>query len=208
MNNTRLLTLTGIGGGGKARLALRLAENLLASYPDGVWFVDLAPLKDAERVTQTVAMTLGVPEESGIALVGRVTAHLATLRMLIVLDNCEHVLGSAAELAEALLAASTQVKLLVTSREGLAITGEQVVALRSLSAPAANVTDLHAIEGSEAVRLFEDRARLADMRFSLTAANAPVIAEICRPLDGIPRADELGAERAKALSARGIRDKL
>ncbi len=208
LGDARLLTLTGIGGCGKTRLALKLAEHLLATFPDGVWFVDLAPLLEAERVTLTMATALGLREEPGMPLINRLAAHLATRRTLIVLDNCEHVLAAAAELAEAVLAASANLKLVVTGREGLGITGEQSLALRSLSMPATSATDLHAIEATEAVRLFLDRARLVEPGFSLEAATAPLIAEICRRLDGIPLAIELAAARVKMLSVEEIRARL
>jgi non-specific serine/threonine protein kinase len=205
---SRLLTLTGIGGCGKTRLALKLADERLASFPDGVWFVDLAPLKDAERVALTMATALGVQEATGTPLVGRIAAHLGNRRDLILLDNCEHVVAAAAELVEALLVACPELKFVVTSREGLGIAGEQVVSLRSLSVPAPSTTDLEAIEGTEAVRLFVDRARLVDPRFRLDATNAPGIAEICRRLDGIPLALELAAVRVKMLSVQEIRSRL
>jgi non-specific serine/threonine protein kinase len=208
LGESRLLTVSGIGGCGKTRLALKLAENLLESHPDGVWFVDLAPLTDAERVPLIMAGALGVRGSTGTPLVERLAQHIAARHMLIVLDNCEHVLEAAAELIDVLLAGCPNVRVVVTSREGLGIVGEQVVALRSLSMPAPGASDPAAIEASESVSLFVDRARLAESSFRLDATSAPMVAEICRRLDGIPLALELAAVRVKMLSIAEIRDRL
>ena len=209
LGDTRLLTLTGIGGCGKTRITLRLAENLLGAYPDGVWFVDLAPLNDAGSVVSTAATVLGVREEHGTPLIDRLTRHVNVGRVLIVLDNCEHVLAAAGDLAEALLATSTDLKLVVTSREGLGVAGEQTFSVRSLPVPAQGKgTDFNSIESSDAVRLFVDRARLVEPRFTLDVTNAPVISEICHRLDGIPLAIELAAARVKVLTVEQIREKL
>jgi non-specific serine/threonine protein kinase len=205
MGDTRLLTLAGIGGCGKTRLALRLAENLLASFPDGVWFVDLAPLKDAHRVALTVATVLGVPEQPGAPLADLLVRHLQSQRALLVLDNCEHVLDPAAELADTLLGACADLKLIATSREGLGIDGERIVSLRSLSVPPrAEAHTLATVEASEAVRLFVDRAQVVDPQFGLSEASAGPVAEICRRLDGIPLAIELAAARVRVLSVEEI----
>jgi non-specific serine/threonine protein kinase len=205
---TRLLTLTGIGGSGKTRLALRLAESMLPSFPDGVWFTDLAPLVDAERVPATVAAALSVSEAADQSLMELIRERLSGKRTLIVLDNCEHLLGAAAELADALLAVDDDVRILATSREGLGIEGERLVAIRSMSVPADRKHDLRAIEESDAVRLFVDRAQAARRDFTLAPDNAAAIAEICRRLDGIPLAIELAAARVKVLSVEQIRSRL
>ena len=203
LREARLLTLTGIGGCGKTRLALQLARQLLAAFPDGVWFVDLAPVQDQQRVAAAVAATLNVREEAGTPLAARLIAHLATRHMVIVLDNCEHVIGPVVELSEALLAACGQLKIIATSREALGVNGEQIYPVRSLTLPAA--ADPDAMQGSEAVRVFVDRARLTLPDFALDECNAPAIAEICRRLDGIALAIELAAARVKLLSVDEIR---
>lgn len=204
----RLLTLTGTGGSGKTRMALRLAETHLGIYRDGAWFVDLAPLSDPLRVPLAVAAALDVREEPGTPLVDRLARHLGDSCTLLVLDNCEHVLAAAAELCETLLAKCPGLRILVTSREGLGIHGERPVALGPLSLPAPEAGELSLIEASEAVRLFVDRAQLVDLDFVLDATTSGAVAEICRRLDGIPLAVELAAARISVLSAQEIRSKL
>ena len=206
LHDSRLLTLTGIGGCGKTRLALQLARQQLAQFPGGVWFVDLAPLQDALRVASTVAATLGVRQEAGIPLIERLIAQLASRRVLIVLDNCEHVIDAAAELVDALLAACAELKIVATSREGLGLAGEQTFSVRPLSLPAG--ADLEAIQASEAVQLFVDRARLAVPEFAVNEQSAPAIVEICRRLDGIALAIELAAARVTMLTVEEIRARL
>ena len=209
MGETRLLTLTGVGGCGKTRLGLRLAESLLEAHPDGVWWVDLAPVSEDSRFTLSLATTLGVQEEAGRPLLETIARHLEGRRVLLVLDNCEHLLAATAEAADALLSATGDLRIVVTSREGLGIEGEHVFALRSLGVPSATAqTDLHAVEESDAVQLFVDRARLAASDFALTEATAPAVAEICRRLDGMPLAIELAAARIKMLTAEQIRARL
>jgi len=208
LSETRVLTLTGVGGCGKTRLALRVAEERFGAH-DGVWFVDFAPIQDGERVPVAVATALGVMEEPGGSLTESLSAHLAGRDVLLVLDNCEHVLSATAELADALLASAPGLRILATSREGLGLDGEQLIAVRSLSVPRRDAPiDAEAIESSEAMRLFVDRARASDPRFTLDARNGSVVAEICRRLDGIPLAIELAASRVKVLSVEQIRSKL
>ena len=206
LRDVRLLTLTGIGGCGKTRLALRLAQAQLAGFTDGVWFVDLAPIQEAQRVPLALAAVLSVREQVGTPLLEQLAAHLATQRALIVLDNCEHVIDAVAQLVDALLANCGELKLVVTSREGLGVAGEQVFPVRPLSLPAS--ADAAALQASEAVQLFIDRARLALPDFSLDQHNAAAIAEICRRLDGIALAIELAAARVKLLAVEEIRARL
>jgi len=209
VQETRLLTLTGIGGCGKTRLALKIAETLLASYPDGVWFVDLAPLSQRSGVVDALALALAVRGEPGRDLTETLCRHVRGKRVLLVLDNCEHVLDPARELVDALLGAGTELRILVTSREGLGIDGERAVPVRSLPVPGPeSAGDLQAVEASAAVRLFVDRARIVDPDFALTMENAAGVADICRRLDGIPLAIELAAPRVKVLSVEEIRAKL
>ena len=203
---TRMLTLTGIGGSGKTRLALQLAEAALGRYPDGVWFVDLAPLSDATQVAEAVAAQIGAREVPGKTIVELIEAALTNRRVLLVLDNCEHVISAVAELADALLSACGALTILATSREGLGVEGEQQMALRSLSTPSeATAVDLQAVTASDAVALFVDRARTAAPDFVLNDTNAAGVADICRRLDGIPLALELAAARVKMLSVDQIR---
>ena len=209
LQETRLLTLTGIGGGGKTRLALKLAEHLLASYPEGVWFVDLAPLSHASGVVDALALALGVRGQPGRDLTETLCRHVGRKRMLLVLDNCEHLLESTTALVDALLGAVNELRIVITSREGLGIDGERPIAVRSLPVPGLELAgDLQAVGASAAVRLFVDRARIVDPNFALTTENAPVVAEICRRLDGIPLAIELAAPRVRVLSVDEIRSKL
>ncbi|HET9234889.1 MAG TPA: protein kinase, partial [Candidatus Eisenbacteria bacterium] len=206
LDETRMLTLTGIGGSGKTRLALRIAEQAIQSYPEGVCFVDLAPLPEPRLVLETVAAGFGVKEVADRSLSDVLVAHVRGKRLLLVLDNCEHVLGETAALADMLLSTADQLTILATSREGLGVEGERLVGLRSLSTPAHN--DAKTVSEADAVKLFVDRARLASEDFQITAENAGGVAEICRRLDGIPLAIELAAARVRVLSVEQIRTKL
>ena len=203
---SRLITLSGIGGCGKTRLAQELARQQLDAFADGVWFVDLAPLQDGERVAAVVAATLGVADIDGASLEPRLAEHVAPRRLLLVLDNCEHVIDAVVAVVETLLAASPSLQLVATSREAFGIAGEQIYPVRSLALPAS--AELDAIRAAEAVRIFVDRARLVEPGFTLDGANAPVVAEICRRLDGIALAIELAAARVAILSVNEIRTRL
>ena len=199
---TRLLTLTGIGGCGKTRLALQLAWQQRAAFPEGVWFVDLAPLREAQRIAPAVAAALGMREETHTPLIDRLCAYLAERRALIVLDNCEHLIDAAAAVADALVDRCGRLTIMATSREALGLDGEQVVAVRTLSLPA--TADLAAWRESEAVQLFIDRAGLAQPDFSVDEHNAPAVIEVYRRLDGIALAIELAASRVGMLPVAEI----
>src|SRR6185369_3893802 len=205
LRDTRLLTLSGVGGCGKTRLARELAQRQLGGFPDGVWFVDLGPLQEARRVPATVAATLGMHDALGPPL-ERLTDHFKSRQTLVVLDNCEHVIDAAIESIEALLGGCAAVKIVATSREALGVAGEQIFAVRSLSLPAS--TNLDEMQRSEAVRLFVDQARLVMPEFAVDERNAAAIAEICRRLDGIALAIELAAARVRVLSVEEIRSRL
>ncbi len=202
LQRTRLLTLTGIGGCGKTRLALQLAWQQRAAFPEGVWFVDLAPLREGQRIAPAVAAALGLREETHSPLIDHLCAHLAQRQALIVLDNCEHLIDAAAALADALVERCAALTIVATSREALGVIGEQVVAVRTLSLPA--TADLAAMRESEAVRLFIDRAGLAQPDFSVDEHNAPAVVEVCRRLDGIALAIELAASRVGMLPVAEI----
>jgi predicted ATPase/DNA-binding winged helix-turn-helix (wHTH) protein len=202
---SRLLTLTGIGGCGKTRLALRLAEDQAARHPGGVWLVDLAPVADASGLASALAAALEVREESGTPIVDRVAAHLADARHLIVLDNCEHLVLPVAALCDELLSRCPNVTILATSRVVLRSAGEQVFPVQPLSLPDSG--DAQALAASEAVQLFLNRAALAwpDFAdFELADAQGPTVGRICHRLEGIALAIELAAARADVLSLQEI----
>jgi predicted ATPase/class 3 adenylate cyclase len=202
---TRLLTLTGPGGSGKTRLALEAASGLLAGYPGGVWMLELAPVTDPALVPQVLATTLGVREEAGRTVLAIAIDHLRTRRALLVLDNCEHLIDACAQLADALLRACQDVKVLASSREPLSLTGEVVFRVPPLSLPdPRQMPPLEHVTDYEAIRLFVDRAVAAKPDFALTEANASVTAKVCERLDGIPLAIELAAARVRTLSIQQI----
>jgi len=205
LHDSRLLTLSGIGGCGKTRLAQELAQRQLGAFPDGVWFIDLGPLQDAERVPATVAATLGI-KDAVVAPLERLTEHLKSRQTLVLLDSCEHVIDAAVESIDALLEKCSALKVVATSREALGMQGEQIFMVRSLSLP--TTSDLDEMLRSEAVRLFVDHARLVLPDFTVDKGNAGAIAEICRRLDGIALAIELAASRVKVLSVHEIRARL
>jgi predicted ATPase/class 3 adenylate cyclase len=211
LGTTRLLTLTGTGGAGKTRLALQVAADLLDAYADGVWFVELATLTDASLVPQAALSALGLREEPGRALVGTLVDSLCPKRLLLILDNCEHVVDACAGLAEQLLRGCPRASVLATSREVLRAEGEVVWRVPSLPAPtpeARHAERLSALTQYAAVRLFIDRAVAAKAGFGVTNENAPAVAEICWRLDGIPLAVELAAARVNVLSPEQIRERL
>jgi predicted ATPase/class 3 adenylate cyclase len=206
---TRLLTLVGTGGLGKTRLSLQLAADVLDDFPDGVWFVELAPLRDPRRVPQAVSSVLGVKEEAGRPVIEALVRYVRDRKLLVVLDNCEHLLHGCAEVAKALLQAGAGVKVLASSREPLHLAGETSCPVPALAAPdAGQVPTPDAMGQYEAVRLFVDRARAAVPQFAITDANAAAVAAICRRLDGIPLALELAAARVRALSVQDIAARL
>ena len=206
LERTRLITLAGIGGCGKTRLAIKLAERVLASFPDGVRFVDLAPVTEPERVARSLATAVEVREERDKPIEETLIRQLAGQRTLLVLDNCEHLIDTCAVLVGRLLASTSALCVLVTSREGLGIAGERVVPVRSLTLPPPDADqDPGALAGFEAVRLFVERAQLVAPEFALGAGNASAVVEICRRLDGIPLALELAAARVAMLSVEQIR---
>jgi predicted ATPase/class 3 adenylate cyclase len=207
LSNTRLLTLTGSGGGGKTRLGLQVAAELLEGGGDGVWLVELAPIADKNLVVQTIAHALGVREEIGRPLQQTLVEHLKPRNLLLLLDNCEHVLDTCVPLADALLRQCPQVRILATSREAMGIAGEQTYRVPSLSVPTdPKRATVESLGQYEAVRLFTERARAVQPAFTIT--NAPALAQLCVRLDGIPLAIELSAARLRSLSVEEINQKL
>ncbi len=186
------MTLTGVGGVGKTRLALQVAAEVLPRFPDGAWVSELAVASDDDALVQVVVAALNVSPLPGLTLDQSVIEFLRAKRLLLVLDNCEHLLDGAGRLADAILRECPGVRILATSREGLAVRGEQMMAVRSLGVPADGL-DFDALAHSDAVVLFAERAGAARAGFRLDAGNAAAVAEVCRRLDGIPLALELAA---------------
>ena len=199
----RLVTLTGVGGVGKTRLALGVAAALAAGFSDGCWLVELSPVADGEEVLKTVASAIRAPTTTADTLV----AYLAERRVLIVLDNCEHLLDAAADLVDAMLADCADVHVLVTSREPLGLDGEQVRRVQSLALPDARATpgDAGAVA---AVRLFAERAASVRAGFTIDSDNVEAVVEICRHLDGIPLAIELAAALVRGMAPAEIARRL
>ncbi len=210
LGSARLVTLIGSGGCGKTRLAIQVARNLLESVPDGAWIVELAALSDPSLVPQSVAVALGLREETGRPLVETIAEHLASRTLLLVLDNCEHLTGGCAPLAQALLAAAPGLRILATSRQALGVPGERLWRIPSLSVPDPGGAPLarQAVSRYESVRLFLDRATAVQPSFALTDQNAWTVAQICGRLDGIPLAIELAAARVKVLPVAQILGRL
>ena len=205
----RLVTLSGTGGTGKTRLALQVAAEVLDQFPEGVWFVELAPLTNPELIPQTILAALGIDEQAGLSSMQVLMENLRERSLLLILDNCEHLVSAAAELATILLNKAQQLKILATSREALKINGEQNWYVPSLSLPdLQHLPEAPVLSQYEAVRLFIDRALLVQPNFAVTNDNAPAIAQICHRLDGIPLAIELAAARVKALDVEQINHRL
>jgi predicted ATPase/DNA-binding CsgD family transcriptional regulator len=202
----RLVTVTGPGGSGKTRLAGEVARGVSGRYADGVWLVELAAVADPDQVAAVVAVALGVRDEPGVAAAEAVARVLARQQLLLVLDNCEQVIGAAAQLCAGLLAAADDVKILATSREPLAVAGEARYRLAPLALP--DLDDLAEAARAEAVVLFADRACSADAHFALDEQTGPAVARLVRRLDGMPLAIELAAARVEALGVTGLLDRI
>jgi predicted ATPase/DNA-binding SARP family transcriptional activator len=205
----RLATLTGPGGCGKTRLAIQVAGDLVDSFRDGVWWVDFAPLTGASLVSQAVAKAMGVHEEPGVPVRRTLANHLRSRTVLLVLDNCEHLLDEIARLAAVLLSECPALKILATSREALGVPGEMILLVPSLSFPTmGRFLPGEKAEDYESVRLLRERATAVKPEFGLSEENLSAVAQICQRLDGIPLAIELAAARIKALPVAEIATRL
>ena len=204
---SRLVTLTGAGGAGKTRLGLQVAAGLADDTLGGVWFADLAPVQDPDLVAVTVADVLGVRQEPARPVAEALVQAVGERRVLVMLDNCEHLIEACAKLADALLRGCPNLALLATSREPLGIDGEQVYRVPSLGVPATG-DDAETIRASEAVRLLEDRAAAQGVPLGWDEQSAQVAGRICRRLDGIPLGSELAAARLRVMSVDELEDRL
>src|SRR5215212_885754 len=208
LEDARLLTLTGSGGCGKTRLALAAAGELVEGFEDGVWMVELASLADSSLMPQAVASVLGVRGQPGRLPYETFSDYLRTRKVLLILDNWEHLVEVCAELAEALLHSSPELRVLATSREALGVTGEVAWPVPSLSLPDHwRLPDIESLPQYESARLFVERAAAVKPTFAFTEQNAKAVAQLCYRLDGIPLAIELAA-RAKVLYVEQIADRL
>jgi predicted ATPase/class 3 adenylate cyclase len=206
---TRLLTLVGVGGAGKTRLALQVAAELVEDYGDGVWLTELAALADPGLVPQTLASAIGVREQPGRAITETLLERLRAKSCLLVLDNCEHLLEACARLTEGLLRNCPEVRVLASSREGLGIAGETTYHVLSLSVPESErEATPDTLAPCDSARLFLDRAQSHHPSFGITDRNAPAVAQICRRLDGIPLAIELAAARVRAMPVEQLAGRL
>jgi len=205
----RLITLTGVGGTGKTRLSLQVAADMLDQFRDGVWFVELASISDPDIIAQTIVSCLGIPEQPGLAMLQLLLDYVRVKKLLLVLDNCEHLIEASAELVDTLLSSAPSVKIIATSREALGVSGEMTWHVPSLSLPdVKQVPTVEQLSQYEAVQLFIERAMLVQPHFLVTRDNAPAVAQICYRLDGIPLAIELAAARVKGLSVEQIASRL
>jgi predicted ATPase len=205
LTNSHLVTLTGPGGVGKTRLALQVAYGMVTSFKDGICFIELAALAEPRLVVQGVAQVLNVKEVPGQPLLAALTNFCFSRRLLLILDNCEHLLDATAGLAQHLLLNCPDLRLLVTSREQLNIPGETVKLIEPLDLPdPRNLPALDQLQKYPAIKLFSDRALLTQPQFKLTEHNAMAVARICYQLDGLPLALELAAVRLRSLTAEQI----
>ena len=202
----RLVTVTGPGGAGKTRLAVQVARQVAGQFADGAWLVELAPVADPAQVAAVVASTLGVREQPGLSAAEALARALPRQQVLLVLDNCEHVIAAAAALCAALLAACDDLRVLATSREPLRVAGEARYRLASLALP--DLDDLAEAARAEAVALFAERARDADAHFTLDDQTSPAVARLVTRLDGMPLAIELAAAQVEALGVTGLLGRL
>lgn len=204
----RLVTLIGPGGTGKTRLSIRVARDIRDGFPDGVWFLELAPLTDPKRIPYALADVLNLQEVPGVSVEELIANYLRERQALLVFDNCEHLVEASARLIEELLRAAPLVQIMASSREAIGIYGENVVRVPSLPLPDEDAGDWDQIASTGAVKLFIERGRMANAERWFTPENGPAIAQICRRLDGIPLALELAAARLRVFSPAQILERL
>jgi predicted ATPase/class 3 adenylate cyclase len=207
LSEARIVTLCGVGGVGKTRLAFQVAAEVLPQFPDGAWVVELASVGAAEAVQETVASALGVQPAPGATLEQVVLEYLKSKTLLLILDNCEHLLNPVASFVDVALRTAPALTILATSREGLAVSGERLLTVPSLRTPDATMP-IEDVVIADAVRLFAERAQEARSNFDVTSEDVRVVGELCRRLDGIPLALELAAARVRVMSPREILDHL
>lgn len=209
LSEHRLVTLTGSGGTGKTRLSLQVGAELLDQFDHGVWFVELAPLVDPELIPQTILSAIEISEQAGKSSLELLKEYLQEKKILIVLDNCEHLIGACAQVTDTLLHVAPRLKVIASSREALGVKGELSYPVPSLSLPdPKHLPVIEQLSQYEAVRLFIDRVSLVSSHFDMDKQNAPAIAQICYRLDGIPLAIELAAARVKMMSVEQISKRL
>jgi len=206
--SARLLTLIGPGGTGKTRLSLQIGAELLPTFADGVWLVELAPLADPSLIMQTIASVLGLREQLGMSLNELLIDFLRAKNLLLIMDNCEHLVEACAQLVDQLLHVCANTKIVASSREALGISGETVYRVPSLSLPNLDEVTREALTQSESAQLFIERATAANPKFNISDKNAFFVAQICRRLDGIPLALELAAARITVFSVEQIASRL
>ncbi|WP_158409223.1 adenylate/guanylate cyclase domain-containing protein [Fimbriimonas ginsengisoli] len=208
LRQTRLLTLTGAGGTGKTRLALEVARRRRADYGDGAWFVDLSPLLDGGLIAQAAATALGVAWEAGQDISDTLKSYLQSRVVLLVLDNCEHLVDAVARFVSETLSGSAGLTILATSRQALGLPGESTFRVPSMELPAKENRSLTKLRDSDPIRLFVDRAALAQAGFALTQENSETLSRICEELEGIPLAIELAAARVRSMPLEKIAERL
>ena len=208
IKSARMVTLVGAGGIGKTRLAIELAGRLRDEFEDGIWFINLAPVSDPSMLAQVIASTLKLIEQPGREPIDILLSFLEERHVLLIIDNCEHLIEASAEIAATLLGAAPRLHVLATSRETLSMTGEVAHRVRSLALSDAHASPLAAVQASESVTLFVDRARASQPAMDSNAIDAAAIARICRQLDGIPLAIELAAAMTLSMTVREIEARL
>jgi predicted ATPase/class 3 adenylate cyclase len=208
LEGAHLLTLIGPGGTGKTRLSIQLGSQLVPDFKDGVWLIELAPISDPTLITQTIASVFEIGEIPGVSIKTLLHDFLREKHLLLILDNCEHLVEASAKVADELLHVAPSIKIIASSREALGINGETVYRVPSLSLPEQAEVTKEAAMGFESVQLFVDRASAANRHFQLTDENASSVAQICSRLDGIPLAIELSASRITVFSPEHIAKRL
>src|SRR4029077_5753022 len=209
LSGARLVSLVGPGGVGKTRLAIRAATGLGRGFRDGVWLVELADLRDSGQVSNAAMLALDLRDQAATEPLVLLLAYLKDKQLLLVVDNCEHVIAAAAQLIGEVMRAAPGVRVIATSREPLSVAGEPVIPVPPLELPSGQpAAPLDQLRQNEAVMLFTERAAAASGRFELMESNRSAVVEVCRRLDGLPLAIELAAVRTRALTAEQIRDRL